>query len=262
MADWRRPIGGSTMRRLPHSRTCPKQHCRADPAVGVLLRAWRCPMNDADGPDPVASPMTAAIREFLVTLLGPRAEQCGPIGGGWARVWREQNLLAIKDHYDRIVRDRTLDPAKRVPLAWSVGLPLIEKASYQDNAFLQEKWAHLIASLVHADNRSEHGFSLDMTYVELLHQFSQLDCEILAYLAKDGIESIDPDVISHAYPNTSVHLSLEKLVILGCATRVSKSDGGTDAVSWRQDIMVTLIGLKLYIAAFGVTPNWFAEEMA
>ena len=217
-------------------------------------------MDDADGLELVASKMAAAIREFALKLLGPGAEQFGLMGGDWTRLWREKNLLAIKDKYDRIVRDKEIEPAKGIYLAWSVGLPLIEKASYQDDSFLQEKWAHLIASLLHSDNRSEGGFNLDITYVELLHQFSQLDCEILEYIAKNGIESIDPDEISKAHPNTPAHLSLEKLVSLGCAIRVLKSDGGNGYGSWRQDIVVTLIGLKLYMAAFGNRPNWLGEE--
>ena len=63
------------------------------------------------------------------------------------------------------------------------GLPLIEKASYQDDSFLQERWANLIANSLRPGGEVVNDFSLSITYVEILHQLSRLEVEYLQYLA-------------------------------------------------------------------------------
>ena len=66
---------------------------------------------------------------------------------------------------------------------------MLEKASYQDDSFIQDRWANLIASSLLAAELVEDDFSLDVTYVEILGQLSRLDCEILEYVSEEGIES-------------------------------------------------------------------------
>ena len=161
-------------------------------------------------------------------------------------------------------------------LAMSVGLPLLEKASYQDNDFLQERWAHLIANSLRSDDQSKDSFSIDITYVEILNQFSQLDCEILEYIVENGVESrdektgvmngvgLDPDDIKKAHPNSLAQISLEKIISLGCAASVMKAQmdgsGGNGYGAWAHEIVITFIGVNLYISASGKRPKWLAEE--
>ena len=220
--------------------------------------------------------LMAGVREFALKILGPGAEQAGLIIGDLARLWRVKNLNSIKVKFDRICMENGIKPTEGRYLAMSVGLPLLEKASYQDNDFLQERWAHLIANSLRSDDQSEDSFSLDITYVEILNQLSKLDCEILEYIVENGAKSrdekrgvmegvqIDPDEIRKAHPNTLAHISLEKLVSLGCAVRVLKSQltaaGGIGYGTWGQDIVVTLIGINLYISASGKKPKWMEKE--
>ena len=72
---------------------------------------------------------------------------------------------------------------------------------------------------------------------------------------------LDPDKIVDAFPGKPAHLSLEKIVNLGCAYRVLRSvlssKGGDGYGTWPQDIVVTLIGLNLYMAASGKKPKWY-----
>ena len=183
--------------------------------------------------DPALEPATRGLREFCQQLFGPAVEQIGQIGGDWARLWRLKNLVSIQDKFDRILQDRRIDPSEGRHLALSVGLPMLEKASYQNDEVLQEKWAHLMASSLSSDERSENDFHLDTTYVEILHQFSRLDCDVLEFIVRNGVESrdkdgiqvrlIDPDKIEKAFSPRYWHISLEKLISLGCVSRESKA---------------------------------------
>ena len=182
----------------------------------------------------LVAPETAkSIKEFALKIFGPGAEQVGMIVGDWARLWRVKNLLSINGKWERICREKGIDPADGRHLSFAVGLPLLEKASYHDDDFLQEKWAHLIASSLRSDVRATSDFSLEITYIEILNQLSRLDCEVLEFIVENGVEgrdengitikSLEPDAIESAHPNSSaVHLSLEKLGLLGCASRDPK----------------------------------------
>ena len=223
----------------------------------------------------VAPEIAKSIKEFALKIFGPGAEQVGMIVGDRARLWRLNNLISINGKWERICREKGIDLADGRHLSFAVGLPLLEKASCHDNDFIQERWAHLIASSLRSEDREESSFSLDITYVEILNQLSQLDCEILEYIVENGVESrdektgsmkgvqIDPSSIREAHPNTLAHISLEKLVSLGCAHRVLKAyltASGSEYGAWGQDIVVTLIGLNLYLAASGKTPKWLRRE--
>ena len=221
--------------------------------------------------DPTLEPATKGLREFCQQLFGPAVDQIGQIGGDWARLWRLKNLVSIHDKFDRILQDRKIDPSEGRHLALSVGLPMLEKASYQDDEVLQEKWAHLIASSLSSDERSESDFRLDTTYVETLHQFSRLDCDVLEFIVRNGVENrdkngthlrlIDPDEIEKAFSHRDWHISLEKLISLGCVSRDPKlplKPGGSRGLV--ECITPTIIGINLYIAASGEKPEWFFYE--
>ena len=213
----------------------------------------------------------AAVVEFTRRLLGPGIDQLGLMVGDWARLWRVKNLLSIKEIFDRICREKGIGPADGSRLKLAVGLPLLEKASYQDDSFLQERWAHLIASSLRSDDRVKSEFSLDITYVEILNQLSQLDCKVLEFIIENGVEDIadsgitlkplEPSAIADAHPNSLAHISLEKLVSLGCVNsnpKVPLKTGGT----WGLDEVIrpTLIGINLYSAASGKAPSWWGKK--
>ena len=205
------------------------------------------------------------VRQFFLKLLGPTAEQFGLMGGDWARAWRIRNLLAINEKCDRIFQEKGIDAAEGRHLSLAVGLPLLEKASYHDNDFLQERWAHLITSSLHSEDQAESSFSLDTTYVEILNQLSQLDCEVLEFIVENGVKSsgdngitvrlLDPDEIQTAHPNKPSHISLEKLTSLGCARFNPKIPLKTGGQGLMEVVTPTIIGINLYIAASGKTPK-------
>ncbi len=212
------------------------------------------------------------IGEFARQLFGPSAEQVGQIGGDWARLWRMKNLLCIKKKVDRLIEDKGVDVDDVHHLSLSVGLPMLEKASYQDDSFIQDRWANLIASSLLAAELVEDDFSLDVTYVEILGQLSRLDCEILEYVSEEGIESmkegkydvreLDPDDIRERFSGRLASVSLEKLSVLGAIQLpfMIPLRAGTGPSGFRQVVAPTLIGLNLYTAASGKPPKWFVSQ--
>ena len=221
---------------------------------------------------------TEIVQWFANKIFGPAFQQTGEIIGDWARYWRLKNLLSISKRFDKICEDKGINPSAGRHLALSIGLPMLEMASYQDDPFLQERWAHLIASSLTPDNETAVSFSLDMTYVEALHQFSRLDCEVLEYVVENGIESrneggsvtIDPIMfkeIKQAFPDSvDVHISLEKLLSLGsilCSLKTPLSSAETGEHHFGAFATVlspTIMGINLYISASGKSPNWLDSK--
>ena len=216
-------------------------------------------------------PILGDLSKFAQRILGPPADQIGQILGDWARAWRVKNLLAISGKLDRICLEKGINPDEGRHLSLAVGLPLLEKASYQDDDFLQERWAHLITSSLYSEDRAESGFSLDITYVEILNQLSQLDCKVLEFIVENGVEGrgkdsitvspLEPDEIQDAHPNSLAHISLEKLISLGCASctpKIPLETGGYRGLA--EVIAPTSIGINLYISASGKMPKWLKSE--
>ena len=213
-------------------------------------------------------PIPGDLIEFAQRLFGPSVDQVGLVLGDWVRLWRAKNLLSIKERMDRILQEKGFDPAAGRHLTLSVGLPLLEKASYQDDSFLQERWAHLIASSLCSDDQEESNFNLDITCIEALHQFSRLDCEVLEFIVENGVvnmeeeggivvKRLEPDAVHEALPHAAVHLSLEKLVSLGCVRRDPKLPLKPGGMALEEIIGPTTIGINLYISASGKNPGWF-----
>lgn len=210
---------------------------------------------------------------FDATVVGPALNQIGLTIGDQFKYYRMKNLIRLNSHLEEVIEERNLDMSDLENVSLSVGFPLLEKASYQDDDALQRNWANLLASAMEKDSNRDDGFSLSITYIEILHQFSRLDCEVLEYIAENGVSgrgredeslmtvALDPKEICKAFSGKPAHISLEKLVNLGCAYRVLRTPLSTTEGDGygplRQDIITSLIGLNLYMAASGKKPKWY-----
>ena len=110
-----------------------------------------------------------AEKIFPATLIGPALSQIGLTIGDQAKYFRIKNLLRLSDRLGKVIEEKNLDKNSLQKLSLSVGLPLLEKASYQDDAVLQQNWANLLASGMEKSEKRDNEFSLDITYVEILH---------------------------------------------------------------------------------------------
>ena len=230
---------------------------------------------------------TKQVAKFGMTLLGSPFKQVGKLIGDTARYWRLTNLISISDKVYAKCREKGFDPESGQKIALSMGLPLLEKASYQDDDFLQDRWANLlVASMKEGGDNSDpaNAFSLDATFIEALGQFSRLDCYVLEYLVENGIRGLKADgggrkhMVSRPLPEQAieqalseykaVHLSVDKLVHIGCADRVlrlplkPKQEGESGLNPLAEDIAPTIMGINLYTASSGKTPEWVGRELA
>lgn len=235
--------------------------------------------HDLDGSGGLSeASVVATITELLEkvfgpTLVAPALSQINLTIGSQRSFFRLRNLLRLNQELESVLRDRNLNTRDLTNLSLSVGFPLLEKASYHDDQDLQQKWANLLASSMANKATKSDGFSLDITYIEILHQLSHLDCEVLSHITENGVLERDPGTgvldlapldplnICNSFAGRPANIALEKLVNLGCAYRVLRNpistDGGDGYGPLRQNIIVTLIGLNLCIALTGEEPGWF-----
>ena len=129
-------------------------------------------------------PILRPAVELINNLLGPGAKEIGEIGGDFAHYWRMKNLAHLAPKVRGCFEKLGLD--EKSFLRPAVGLPMLEAASYQDDSYLQDRWANLIAGTA-ANAGDETDFDLASTYVEIMRQLSRTDCEILEFVAENGL---------------------------------------------------------------------------
>ena len=210
------------------------------------------------------------VVELIDNLLGPTAKEIGEIGGDFARLWRLRNLARLAPKVRRCMEELGVDDRRY--LSPAVGLPMLEAASYHDDSYLQDRWAYLIANTV-ATAGDETEFDLAPTFVEIMRQLSRPDCELLEFVAENGVEGINEDgsyraknidvaELPERFDKRITHMSVEKLVTLGVVQRVTRMPitGGRTLSGFAEDIVPTIIGLNFYVAAAGKMPGWFPSD--
>ncbi len=210
---------------------------------------------------PANVPMTmndiALLGQFapiLNALIQPSLEQAGLLLADHIRGWRLRNLASVVEKADRKLRERGLSGDQINPIKLAVGLPIVEKASVQEDEVLQDLWANLIVSSV-AD-----GQEIDPSYVEILHQFTRLDCEVLELVVHNGFDTIAKDgdfmlVVPIKVEDVEskwngARLSVEKLSSLGCM----ELQMSTDPKNSKRLVLPTLFGASLYVMSSGKRP--------
>lgn len=219
------------------------------------------------------------VRPAYTAIKTIRDIDWGPLSQYYA-AFRLNNLLSLNRKIQERVADLgfDLEDAKRV--APKVGFLWIDKASLEEDDDLQTMWANLMVNAMNPDSPQDTSdFELETTYIEIASQFSPLDRQVLEYIVEHGIEyrhseneqggerkrqftvlHLAPDTIFEAFPDSLAHISIEKLVYLGCVYREPRTplvpaEGLT--YGWIQrDIVPTLIGANLAIQASGKTPSW------
>ena len=204
---------------------------------------------------------------LLHKLLGPGSEHVGEIIGDFAASWRLRNLAKLNAKLGRI-----LPATPAMYLSPRVALPLLEKASYEDDDYLQEKWAHLIAGALAED--PDGDFSLEVTYIEIMNQMTRLDCRVLEYVSEQGVEGVQEEDGSYAHRELSIselaesfgrmtHIVVEKLVSLGVVQRVLSRPlrAGSTASGFEESIAPTVLGLNFYAASAGKMPGWMSNRV-
>lgn len=112
--------------------------------------------------DPVSSStaLSAVSREsegLLKRLVGPAIDEAGLILQDKVRTYRLKNTVRALDRVRALLRQADIEP-RQVPLR--VLLPLLDGVSLEDDEFLSEKWARLLACAASAVEDLTHpGFA-------------------------------------------------------------------------------------------------------
>lgn len=118
---------------------------------------------------------------FLNKIVGGALVELGGTIQDWARYYRYTNLLKIRDRVEQIYATRQLE-GKATPIPPRYAIPLIQRASEEDEPTIQELWAGLIAN---ATDPSKH-LDLNKVLLDVLASIEPLDVAILRFLNSQG----------------------------------------------------------------------------
>lgn len=212
-----------------------------------------------------------ALREaggFFARIFGGALEEYGAALKERAAFFRLQNTLAIADKVEAIRAQRRA-LGKITPIPMGTALPLLEKASLEDDSELQDMWAALIANSAEEPETARQT----KTFTELLAGMTPADARFLRLLAfppdpanKRSKPPTDADLVER-------RVTIENLMRLGCVefSPDNRLDQLLDKirsirkiedlnrfpslpVRARQSVRITLLGRKL-VAACSATPG-------
>lgn len=116
--------------------------------------------------------LSGPLGELLRTLAGPLATEIGETLGVCARHYRFRVALRMLEKTQTMVEQRGLDPHAVPPRLF---LPILEKASVEDDEDLHSRWAALLANACVSD-------SVHPSFIEVLGQLAPLDARLLDHI--------------------------------------------------------------------------------
>lgn len=191
------------------------------------------------------------VLEPFVPLFGALTDRANAV--------RYRNAIRIAQKTEAFARENGLfAPTRELPLSFSV--PLLNRATLEDDDELQTLWAKLIANAADVSTEME----LRTAYVSMLGEMSAFDARNLAALVKASLASTERDgmplIETWGLPQKAkehtrsseqlpplpdnVHLSIANLIRLGCVTPIIGFGGG----SLYNVVSVTMLGRAFYLA--------------
>lgn len=111
---------------------------------------------------------------FFYRVVGKGAENLGGAFSDWAAVYRHQNALKLADKVEEIHRKRKI-VGKTIPIPPRLSIPLLEKATLENDETLIDMWAGLIANAMD----STSSVQARRTFIELLNSLEPVDALVL-----------------------------------------------------------------------------------
>ncbi len=138
--------------------------------------------------------LSGKVLDFISKVGGEPAEQAGGMLADRIVVSRWLKRVDYVDRVNKVIQERGLGQPKVV--APKFVLPMIERASLEDDEDLQKRWVDMLANAM--DPQS--NISLQTSFVEILNGLTSLDVRFLD-LAFQAIEQqhITPDKLLETY---------------------------------------------------------------
>lgn len=192
-----------------------------------------------------AGKVVDAARElggFIARLVGGPLEQGVGILEDHLKYARAKNLVSLQSKYQAFLKaSNRAQLFQPVPL--KIAMPLLHAASLEDDAFLQERWAGLLANATDANT----SFEIRRVYVDILESLTSIDCKILdriygtnevysfievytKYLP-DRLVLARPDSEADLYPSKEVAISISNLFRQQLVETAAAFGGGRGSVA-------------------------------
>ena len=208
------------------------------------------------------------------TIAGPAAKEFGLILEDQLKAWRLNNLINISERITRISNEKGLTRENLRSFNKSIGLQMLEKASYEEDTELQEMWANLmIAAASGDDDDGDDPADFYKTLSHILADMSKWDCQLLSVVVEEGIDSQDDEgqfvaspltldylVQNGNMPSGRVYVHIERLISLGLVTKEIKAPLQTGGPLGLQHAYIpSMLGLNLYLCC-GNNPRWYESQ--
>ena len=197
-------------------------------AMGATVFGW---LRRGSKNHPPSTNSETANLSVVRSIVGPAAHEIGVAVSEQIKFWRLKNLMSISEKFDRICTEKNLNPSDLRPLAISVGLPMLEKASNEEDDELQELWANLMVSSTSNSDQGGESEDIYKTYTNVLAAMSKSDCRVLSAVVEYGVVgrregaiiskpmSHDDAIEMARMSRFTAEIFLEKLVSLGLVYR-------------------------------------------
>ena len=218
---------------------------------------------------------TTSELSVVRAVSGEASKELGLMISDQVKAWRLSNLVRISEKFDRICLDKKIQRNDLQALGISIGLPMLEKATYEEDDELQEMWANLMVSAMTDDSSDDIG-DLYRTWTDTLSRMSKWDCRLMVTIVERGITEHTPDgftgnpltrddllTMSEIPPNR-MDIHLDKLLSLGLISKEVANPFQTGDSARLEHIYVpTVLGVNLYVIC-GNRPKWLkdAEEQS
>lgn len=128
------------------------------------------------------------VFDLISHLIGPSAKEVGLTWQDSIRIWRFERALALREKVERLLADRGHNLR---PVSLKVLLPAFEFASLEEDDYLQEHWATLLANAADPTHRN----NMLPAFAEILKQLTANEARLLNYLyqRRSDIEKVTAD---------------------------------------------------------------------
>lgn len=194
------------------------------------------------------------LSSFIIDLTGGTFEQAMGMVEDKLKYMRWERQIRLITRSRELMREKGLEHVTR-PLSFKLAVPLLQAASLEDDDYLQDLWAKLLANAV-----DDQKVELRRTYIDILERLTPLEGRILEKIYSFPFDEIQhkslvtnqlPDALTiseaskaSALSNPEIELALIDLAGMGCISP-RMTWGGGESFS---EIYPTLLGKNFYDA--------------
>jgi Abortive infection alpha len=176
---------------------------------------------------------------FIGQIIGPPARELSGLVTDQIAFRRRLNVVSMQQRFEEVLAARGVDRFQSLPL--SIGYPLIEAASVEDDPVISDMFANLLASFVDGDR----GRYISKQFIEALRNITPYEAALLKAIAmapeksklngalytynlpESYMDAPTPRDEFHEEPSLDLQMALSSLQRSGCIEGLLTMGGGT-----------------------------------